>query len=55
MNITTHLELPGQVDELDYMLDYMIPANIDLTSANKMLLNMTDGTSRIASGLSFIR
>ena len=53
MNITTHLELPGQVDELDYMLDYMIPANIDLTSANKMLLNMTDGTSRIASGIVF--
>ena len=26
---------------------------IPLTSANKMLLNMTDGTSRIASGIVF--
>ena len=53
MKITTHLELPGQVDELDYILDYMIPANIDLTSENKIFLNMTDGTTRIASGIVF--
>lgn len=53
MKITTHLELPGQVDELDYILDYMIPANIDLTSENKIFLNMTDGTTRIASGITF--
>lgn len=53
MKITTHLELPGQVDELDYILDYMIPANIDLTSENKIFLNMTDGTTRIAGGIVF--
>ena len=53
MNITTHLELPGQVDELDYIIDYMLPANIAITVENKMHLNMTDGTSRIATGITF--
>lgn len=53
MDITTHLELTGQAEELDYMLNYMIPANIALTSNNKIYLNMTDGTTRLASGITF--
>lgn len=53
MDITTHLELPGQVDELDYILDYIIPANIVVTSKNVMYLNMTDGTTKLASGVTF--
>lgn len=53
MDITTHLELVGQTDELDYMLDYMLPANIATTIRNEMYLNMTDGTAKIASGITF--
>lgn len=53
MDITTHLELTGQAEELDYMLDYMIPANIAMTVNNKMYLNMTDGTSKLANGITF--
>ncbi len=53
MNITTHLELTGQAEELDYILDYMIPANIAMTVDNKIYLNMTDGTTKLASGITF--
>lgn len=53
MDITTHLELTGQAEELDYMLGYMIPANIAMTVQNKMYLNMTDGTAKLASGITF--
>ena len=53
MDITTHLELTGQAEELDYMLDYMIPANIAITANNKIYLNMTDGTAKLASGMTF--
>ena len=53
MDITTHLELTGQAEELDYMLGYMIPANIAMTVNNKIYLNMTDGTAKLASGITF--
>lgn len=53
MDITTHFELVGQTDELDYMLSYMIPANIAMTVRNEMHLNMTDGTAKLASGITF--
>lgn len=53
MDITTHLELVGQTDELEYMLGYMIPANIAMTVQNKIYLNMTDGTAKVASGITF--
>lgn len=53
MDITTHLELSGQVDELDYLLDYIIPANIVITSNNKMMLNIKDGKGKLASGITF--
>lgn len=53
MDITTHLELVGQTDELEYMLGYMIPANIAMTVRNEMYFNMTDGTAKLASGITF--
>lgn len=53
MDITTHLELVGQTDELEYMLGYMIPANIAMTIRNEMYFNMTDGTAKLASGITF--
>ena len=53
MDITTHLELTGQAEELDYMLGYMIPVNIAMTVNNKIYLNMTDSTSKLASGITF--
>lgn len=53
MDITTHLELVGQTDELEYMLGYMIPANIAMNVNNKIYLNMTDGTAKLASGITF--
>ena len=53
MNILTHLELTGQVEELDYILDYMIPANIELTANNKIELNINDGTVKLANGITF--
>jgi hypothetical protein len=53
MDITTHLELPGQTEELDYLLDYMMPVNIVVTSKNIMNLNMEDGTTKLASGITF--
>lgn len=34
MNITTHLELSGQIDELLILLDDVIPANIDYSLNN---------------------
>lgn len=36
MEIITHLELSGQVDELQYLLGYMIPVNLELTSKNEI-------------------
>lgn len=53
MDITTHLELVGQTDELEYMLGYMIPANIAMTVRNEMYFNITDGTAKLASGITF--
>lgn len=39
MEITTHLELSGQVDELIYLLDDLIPANIECVLNNEITLN----------------
>lgn len=36
IEIITHLEIAGQVDELDRMLDYIMPANLDVISENKI-------------------
>lgn len=50
LDIITHLELSGQVDELDYILSYMIPANIVLTARNEINMLM-NATAKIASGV----
>lgn len=52
MEIITHLELSGQVDELQYLLGYMIPVNIELTSKNEIYCN-SEGTSNWAMGMAF--
>jgi len=52
MKIITHLELSGQTDELEYLLNYMIPANIVVTSENKININL-DSTSKMASNVVF--
>lgn len=41
LEIMVSLPLCGQADELDYMLSYMIPANIVVTSRNNMVRTMT--------------
>ena len=41
LEIVVSLPLSGQADELDYMLSYMIPANIVVTSRNNMVRTMT--------------
>lgn len=41
LSIRTNLELPGQVDELDYALVEMIPANLELISRNEIPMSST--------------
>lgn len=36
LTIITHLELYGQTDELENVIDYMIPANIAVTAENRL-------------------
>lgn len=50
LDIITHLELSGQVDELDYILSYMIPANIVFTARNEINMLM-NAKSIIGSGI----
>lgn len=52
MEIITHLELSGQVDELQYLLGYMIPENIVLTSKNDIYCN-SEGQQNFAIGMAF--
>lgn len=50
MEIITHLELSGQVDELQYLLGYMIPVNLELTSKNDIYCS-SNANSYIALGI----
>lgn len=50
IEIITHLEVPGQVDELDRILDYIIPANLVVDSKNRIYCN-AEGVAYIAGGL----
>lgn len=52
MEIITHLELSGQVDELQYLLGYMIPVNIELTSKNDIYCD-SYGQQNIGMGMAF--
>ena len=50
LEIITHLELAGQVDELQYLLGYMLPMNIEVISKNDIYCNST-GYYKFASGI----
>lgn len=50
LSIRTNLELPGQVDELDYALIEMIPANLELISRNEIPMSST-AQAYIVSGM----
>ena len=52
MEIITHLELSGQVDELQYLLGFMIPGNLEITSKNEIYCD-SFGFGRIAAGMAF--
>ena len=52
LEITTHLDLYGQVDELENILGYMMPANIEVV-ANNVLEYAMSGKAFIAAGLAF--
>lgn len=54
MEIITHLELSGQVDELQYLLGYIIPVNIELTSKNEIYCN-SFGQENLAAGMAFCK
>ncbi|MGH2063963.1 putative phage tail protein [Aerococcus urinaeequi] len=41
ISIRTNLEIPGQVDELDYALAEMIPANLEIISRNEIPMAST--------------
>lgn len=42
MDIITHLEMSGQVDELQNLLGYIIPTNIEITSRNEIYCNSSN-------------
>ena len=50
LEITTHLDLYGQVEELDYFLSYMLPASTVLDAKNKLLIDL-NATARVAAGI----
>lgn len=54
MEIITHLEMPGQVDELQNLLGYMIPANLEITSSNEIYCSSI-GKNILASGMAFCK
>lgn len=48
LSIRTNLELPGQVDELDFALAEMIPANLELISRNEIPMSSTTQANIVA-------
>lgn len=52
LGIITHLDLYGQVDELENVLGYMMPANIDVTTVNELNYEV-DGSLYSALGMAF--
>lgn len=50
MEIITHLELPGQVDELQYTLGYIMPDNLVLVSKNEIYCE-SRGISYLVAGI----
>ena len=52
LHLTTHLDLYGQIDELENILEYMPPANIEVI-ANNELNYKVDGSLYSALGMAF--
>ena len=50
LEITTHLDLYGQVEELDYFLSYMLPASMVLDAKNKLFIDL-NATAKVAAGI----
>lgn len=48
LSLVVHLALSGQVDELEYMLAYMVPVNLEIFSSNELNYQAT-GTIYMAS------
>lgn len=53
IEIETHLDKYGEVDELEYLLQYIMPSNIEVVSKNNWYFNML-GKLGIAAGMVFI-
>lgn len=53
MQIITFLDVYGQIDELERIIGYMIPANIKITAENVMNYDL-QGQLYISSGIAFI-
>lgn len=54
MEIITHLEMSGQVDELQNLLGYIIPSNIEITSKNEIYCN-SNNEFHLAAGMATCR
>ena len=52
LKITTHLDLYGQVEELEHFLGYMMPANIEVVAEN-VLNYLLEGFAYQAAGMAF--
>lgn len=52
LELKTHLDLYGQVEELENILDYMIPANIEVNAEN-ILEYVMNGNLYLASGVAY--
>lgn len=50
LDVTTHLDLYGQVEELDYFLSYMMPATFVVQSKNELFINL-DASARFGAGI----
>jgi len=50
MELETHLELYGQVDELEYIINTMLPCNIVVVSDNKIICDVK-GLAAFAGGI----
>ncbi len=42
LNITTHFEYPNQIEEITYLLENVLPANMKYTLTNKISTEITD-------------
>lgn len=52
IEIITHLEIAGQVDELDRILDYIMPANLIVDSKNRIYCN-AEGNVYMVGGFAY--